>query len=376
VILGGGIAGCATALALCQRGIGDILIVEAGAYDTFQIGECIPPETRLLLEDLQIWQDFLNEKHEPCLGSRSAWGSDIIGYNDFLLNPHGTGWHLDRRKFGAFLAQTAVQRGAELRSGTRFVAAKSMAEGGLELELKTGQGSQRIHAEFVADATGPRSCLAKTMGARPLLHDRLIWIGVVMDCPVAPEFSQLTMLEAAEAGWWYAARLPGERMLVAAITDAETNGLAMLHQPERWLSCLEKTVHMAVWLSGCSRSKSHPIAIRAAPSFLLDRVHGSNWLAVGDAACAYDPITSQGIYKALHDGMQSAAAIADHSAGVVDAFGEYQASIVARFTDYLANRNYLYDLEQRWPSSPFWRNRRFPPAITSSPSPPWRRSPA
>jgi flavin-dependent dehydrogenase len=76
-------------------------------------------------------------------------------------------------------------------------------------------------------------------------------------------------------------------------------------------------------------------------------------LAVSDTACAYDPITSHGIYNALHDGTRSATAIADHSAGVVDAFGEYQASIVARFTDYLANRNYLCDLEQRWPSSLF-----------------------
>lgn len=360
VVLGGGIAGCATALALCRRGIDDILIVEAGSYDTFQIGECIPPETRLLLEDMQIWQDFLKEGHETCLGNRSAWGSDVIGYNDFLLNPHGTGWHLDRRKFGAFMARRAMQQGAELRSNTRFVSAECVGEGGLELELKTEQGARRVHAQFVVDATGPRFCLAKAMGAKSILHDRLIWIGVVFESPSSPEVSQFTMLEAAETGWWYAARLPGERIIVAAVTDGETNELAMLHRPERWLSGLKKTVHMAAWLHGCARSDSHTTAIRVAPSFLLDRVHGGNWLAVGDAASAYDPITSQGIYKALHDGVQSAVAIADHLAGAVGAFDDYQAAVVSRFADYLANRNDLYDLEQRWLSSPFWRNRKRP----------------
>jgi len=91
---------------------------------------------------------------------------------------------------------------------------------------------------------------------------------------------------------------------------------------------------------------------------VLDKVYGSDWVAVGDAASAYDPITSQGIYKALSDGLQSAAAITDHLNGALDPFAVYQASVVARFTEYLQHRNYFYDLEKRWPSSPFWRNRR------------------
>ncbi len=49
VILGGGPAGCATALALRRRGVSGILIVEAGDYNTIRVGESIPPDTRLLL---------------------------------------------------------------------------------------------------------------------------------------------------------------------------------------------------------------------------------------------------------------------------------------------------------------------------------------
>jgi hypothetical protein len=61
------------------------------------------------------------------------------------------------------------------------------------------------------------------MGAMPLLHDLLLWIGALLDRPATPDFSRLTMLEAAEDGWWYAANLPGERVVVAGITDAENN---------------------------------------------------------------------------------------------------------------------------------------------------------
>ena len=53
-MLGGGIAGCAAALALGDRGIDDVLVVEAGTYDGFQVGETIPPDTRLLLERLRL----------------------------------------------------------------------------------------------------------------------------------------------------------------------------------------------------------------------------------------------------------------------------------------------------------------------------------
>ncbi len=105
VILGGGPAGCTTALALRRRGISRILVVESSHYEASRIGESIPPDTRILLEELEIWEDFLAEKHEPCLGSCSSWGDDELGYNDFLFNPHGNGWHLDRRGFDAFLAR-------------------------------------------------------------------------------------------------------------------------------------------------------------------------------------------------------------------------------------------------------------------------------
>ena len=113
-ILGGGPAGCATALALRQQGISRILVVESGFYQNIRVGESIPPDTRVLLEKLGIWSDFLKEEHEPCLGSCSSWGHDRLGYNDFLFNPHGNGWHLDRRRFDALLARKAEETGVTL----------------------------------------------------------------------------------------------------------------------------------------------------------------------------------------------------------------------------------------------------------------------
>jgi flavin-dependent dehydrogenase len=103
----------------------------------------------------------------------------------------------------------------------------------------------------------------------------------------------------------------------------------------------------------------------AAPSFFLDEVGGQGWLAVGDAASAYDPISSQGIYKALADGARAGEAIAASLGGSNIGLDEYRLSIASRFQQYLANRNFFYGLEQRWPKSDFWTRRQARTAVSA-----------
>jgi len=287
-----------------------------------------------------------------------VWGDDAVGYNDFLFNPHGTGWHLDRRRFDRFLAQQAAEGGAELRCGATFAGADRIGAGGFVLRLALDDGSQQLaRARFVVDATGSRSRFARRMGARQRFHDRLSYVAAFLTLPAASEFSRLTMLEAVDYGWWYAARLPDDRLTVAVASDPEIVKQAALHVPERWLARLKQTRHIARELAGCHFGAKGNV-VRIAPSFVLDNACGEDWLAVGDAAAAYDPISSQGIYKALLNGLQAAEVIATWLGGDAGALGAYHALIVAGFADYLQNRNYFYELEQRWPSALFWRRRR------------------
>jgi flavin-dependent dehydrogenase len=360
VILGGGPAGCAAALALGLRGVVPVLIVEAGGYEGARVGDITPPPPRLLLERLGVWDDFLSGRHEPCLGSCSSWGDNDLGYNDFLFNPHGNGWHLDRRRFDALLASKAAEGGAELAAGTTFVGAEQRGVEGFELRLRTHEGDERsVRARFVMDATGSHCRFARSMGASQLFHDRLLYSAAFMIAPPDSGFPRLTMLEAVEYGWWYAARLPGGRVAVGVATDPEIVKSKALHTREGWSARLKKTTHLSRALDGCDFVEGE-ILVRTAPSFLLDRACGGNWLAVGDAASAYDPISSQGIYKALLDGLKAAEVVNAKLAGHVgDApSADYQAYVAARFADYLKNRNYFYGLERRWLSSPFWSRRR------------------
>lgn len=358
VVAGAGPAGAATALALRRRGLGRVLLAEAGDFAAVRIGESLPPATRLLLERLGIWQDFLAEGHEPCLGSCSLWGGDTPGYNDFLLDPHGHGWHLDRRRFDAWLARQAAAAGAELWEHAHCDGAEPLPGGGFTVRLATGDGPRTVTAGFLVDATGSRARLARSLGARRRFHDRLCYVADFLALPAGAAMSRLTLLEAVEHGWWYAARLPGRRVAVAFASDAGTVQREGLHRREVWRARLGETrllapeLAEAVPAAGDGDGNGDRLAVRPALSCRLDRPCGRGWLAVGDAASCCDPISSQGIYKALLDGLEAADAVA---AG--QALDGYATAVAHRFEEYLEVRDHFYGVERRWPETPFWRRR-------------------
>lgn len=352
-VIGGGPAGCAAALALLQRGVSDVLLVEAGTYDAPRVGESIPPDTRMLLDRLGVLEDFLEEEHDRCYGSCSSWGADELGYNDFLLNPRGTGWHLDRRRFDAFLAERTAARGVRVRTGARVLGARG-EPGGVRLELREADGTRRtVRAGFVVDATGHRAAVAKALGAKTRLHDRLICVYGFFELAPGSHFRRLTLLEAVEEGWWYAARLPGDRLAVAFASDGDVIRRRGLRMAGPWRAFLSATRHLRPALVGC-RLASESLEVWPVFSSVLEPPAGERWVAVGDAASAYDPISSQGIYKALLDGTEAGAALAGEDGGI----GGYADAVHRRFTTYLAHRRHFYDLETRWPDAPFWRRRR------------------
>lgn len=377
-IIGGGPAGCATALALKQQGISKILVVESGRYETIRIGESIPPDTRILLDELGILEDFLQENHETCFGSCSSWGSDSLGYNDFLRNPYGNGWHLDRRRFNAFLAQKAVESGVELYCGTRVRSCRTHPEG-FQLQLVGEEKQTRtIAARFLVDATGTRARFAKSLGARKLFLDKLICAIAFFELPPSSHFSKLTLLEAVEYGWWYVAKLPNNRLATVVASEPSIIKETGLHRMDNWLTYLKETKYISKELTDCSAidkvrvfsldepkrhqtelpGKEREPMVCTAPSFRLDRSTGNGWLAVGDAASAFDPISSQGIYKALWDSLKGAKAIASYLHGDSRGLEEYESLITSRFDNYLTQRNYFYQMERRWSASPFWQRRQ------------------
>ena len=357
-ILGGGPAASAAALALLRVCNLRVCIVEPGQRQPFAVGESIPPDARLDLERLGVWDRFAADAHQPCLGSCSAWGSDELGYNDFVLNPYGPGWHLDRPQFNRMLLDQAVSNGATLVRGSRFAGQPQAIDHGCVLSLlERRSGTTRtVSARFVIDATGHSAAFARTMGARRVTRDRLTVVCGFFDGGAATSPSRLTLLEAEQDGWWYAAAIPNDELIVAFTTDANTVRQAGLKRPGAWLARCLRTRHVACRLDRC-RFLPGSLTIRTASSSILRPAAGRHWFAVGDSAATYDPISSQGIQKALADGSRAANAVLTAACGATGSDAEYVAGTEAAFREYEENRSYFYGLETRWPDSPFWRRR-------------------
>lgn len=362
VVIGGGPAGCATAIALQQLGITNVLVAEASDYSQPRIGESIPPDTRGLFSRLGIWQAFEREGHEPSMGSYSSWGSNTLGFNDFLFNPRGHGWHLDRLRFDQFLVNEARLRGITVCSKMPFKNVHTVATANEKYPLQiTFANNQQVGARFIVDATGRAAKVARRLGASRKVDDNLVCVAAYFEhANTAQQNSQhatrMTLLEAVKDGWWYTARLPNNRTIAAIASDQEIIQKKQLNQKEHWYSALKNTQHLYEALG----QPVMPTVLQAwvAPSVLLNPPAGNHWLAVGDAASAYDPISSQGIYKALQNSLEAAPAIHQWLSGNSQGLLDYRQQVGEQFISYLEQRAYFYNLEQRWSNEDFWRKRQ------------------
>jgi flavin-dependent dehydrogenase len=357
VIIGGGPAGAAAALSLRRHAPAlSVALVERSAYDAPRVGETLPPTAQTVLEQLGVWERFVREGHVPAYGTCAAWGSDELFDNEFIYHPAGRGWHLDRRRFDRMLAHEAADRGVTVYSGHTFNGSRRDGNGWL-LNAQAGRGSEvGVEAAFVIDATGRRAAFAGQRGVRKVLHDRLLGVAVTFGTRDAEPFTDTyTLVEAWEEGWWYSALLPEGKVAVFCMSDADIVKRRGLNSKDAWLGLLERNRHTKGRVRGAAPLGA-PTA-HAAHTQRLERVTGDGWLAVGDAATTFDPLSSQGILKGLRSGVLASYAVADYSKGTSAGLEKYEALASREFRDYLDARADFYGRERRWEASPFWLRR-------------------
>src|SRR6185295_11868055 len=124
---------------------------------------------------------------------------------------------------------------------------------------------------------------------------------------------------------------------------------------EQWWELAALAPHTAGRIAGLM-PREEP-SLHSASSQRLDVCAGDGWLAVGDAASTFDPLSSQGVMNAVQSGIHASRAICRHLSGDLRAVSGYGAALARAYNDYLDQRAAYYALEQRWPDSPFWRCR-------------------
>jgi flavin-dependent dehydrogenase len=321
-------------------------LIEQSAYESPRVGETLPPEIRVSLTRLGVWEQFLASDRLESHGIRSAWETPVARHRDFIYNPYGCGWHVDRVRFDAMLACAAARAGAEFLPSARITGVHHETDGHWRFDVTQEGTVLTLCGRMLIDATGRKASIVRKLGFRGHVVDRLI--GVMALLPRS-DAAQWTLIEAVENGWWYSAPVPGDRMVFAYMTDSD------LWRKSCWLDFL-KSAPLTFERAAVMQSV-RPIRVVSAASVLRQPVVGPNWIAAGDAALAFDPLSGLGVHKAMESGFRSAEAIARYLEGDSTGMVEYERWTLESFRSYLATRHQFYSSVERWPGSPFWERR-------------------
>jgi flavin-dependent dehydrogenase len=359
-VIGGGPAGAVAARVLARAGI-NVLLVDARPPTEFRVGESLVPAARNILLELGMWERFLGSGHVPCYGNVAAWGSSELVEMDFIRSPYGHGWHLDRTRFDLTLQDMAAEAGATICKPARPTWFRRR-ETTWRVALQTLQGCREVNATWLLDCSGRSHRIARDLGLTRHYADRLLafYARFRSDPHAMVDQDACTLVESAPQGWFHTALLPSGERLVTCFTDAGTPWAKEATSQEGFLALIQDTVHIS------RKLESHGYTTAAKPqptdarSSRLERFHGEGWLAAGDAAIAFDPLSSQGILSALYSGLKAAGAVIRVLAGDRDALLQYDVSILKLYTQFLRDRRLYYGVERRWPESLFWKTRREP----------------
>ena len=376
-IIGAGPAGAATAITLAKFGQ-RVLLIDEQISAKFKLGESLPPASIGMVKHFLGEPEGLEDQSLGLFktaGNISLWATEQENITDFFFTSSGYGLCVERLAFDEALRSRAVAAGANLLKGVRFQSCERVTNHSFNwrLNLTSQAQSQQYHARYLVDCSGRRAVVAKMLGVPTVENNDQLFAYAQWFSLCSKDDDRYTRIEASPQGWWYTNRLPytvGDecKRVVVFHTDKDLPVARMAACREGFKQLLNASLETGILLHTKGYQPSG--AIRGAPanSQRLQEFCGDAWMAVGDAAQAYDPLSSQGIDKALrtasHAGHMIHYALTDCSEGsgelgiqnaYIDQYNQQQQQL---WQTYLSQRNYYYGIQTRWSDQPFWQRRQ------------------
>lgn len=314
--------------------------------------EVICPDVKQELQLFGLARDVIPALGRVCHAISASWGAPTPFVQSFFGHPYGDSLIVERQSFDTRLLQFAVAAGARVVDGTFGGAVHDGIQ--WRVTCHDASGAHVFTSRLLVDATGRSAAVARTIGSVPILCDRLIGISAVI-----PQSSpSLLQVIASREGWWYAIPLVTGETFACLITDADIARDLNATTISDWMSLARRA------LPEQPQTRPATLGVYACHSAVLQHM-GEHWLAVGDAAASYDPLSAVGVLHALRSARCAANAITRLLDGDTRSLGSYAAQERHAFVTYLHHRAKQYGLERRFSDQPFWERRNRIPMMAA-----------
>lgn len=341
VILGAGPAGAAVALGLRRLGYAVTLVSE---WRRFAALEGVSLRVLEALRGAGL-HHALSEAALPSQRQVNWNGQQHAQNVEFLL---------DRPTFDRGLREDLRLAGVELVEG-RVLSVQSAASGH-RIDI---DGRQALAADFLVEARGRQApALGKGLRGPETVSLLNRWQG-------APG-NTASAVESLEDGWaWMARRADGQCYWQWTV-DVSSAGLPGKAQLLDYCRQRRQDSAVARAFFGDEPEADLRLHARSSTAILSPQVCGDNWIRVGDAAMAVDPLSGNGIFQSLSSALQAPTVIntllrKPERAALARRF--HQQRVEQLFLRFARIGRDFYADEARWPDQPFWQVRlRWPDA--------------
>ena len=349
IIVGKGIAGLVVSLLLKRKNIPHILLDRSTSRKQIALGETLPPSALQLLQSLGLLDLFESNSLHRTHGYQSAWGSSLIAdHNFFFHSPFQHGLKINKQSLEQAL------EGLTLENIIRFekMTAVRLMDQGITVELQNDRGPILVHGKCLVEATGRNRAVLKLLGIGNTEFDELTAYSCHLPRRDHPKIKHSVFVESFEHGWGIVSRLSDEMQVMSLFSRRRVGIHKELKDYSRWSTILFRTAHLRHFLSDATGIR---VVGGDAGTSRATQLTGKCWLATGDAAIAFDPLSSHGITNAIYTAQRAVKAIVHHLSDADEKhFREYAESLSAIFATYLGTRYELYQRERRWPKAAFW----------------------
>lgn len=360
VVAGGGPAGSTIAARLAAFGY-RVVLLEKRRFPRHQIGESLTPAILPLLDFLGVRAEVEAAGFLRMAGHSVCWGSAAPRTAYYSPDRRRRGFQCVRATFDRILLDRARQAGVRVLEGQPV---RDVAEGPQGVRVRYGQGV-RIHAAFCVDATGRAGvCARRGLRQRDTVFRTLALTGYWRHAagPAGADFAN-TLLEAYPHGMVWSVPLQTGLRNVTLLIDWHRGAASMRGRlRDFYVAELRHAGYVSGLLSAALLVTGPHVfdaSLYTARGFTT-----RHSLLAGDAGMTIDPLSSEGVRKALASAVSGAAvvntilrrpAMRSHAAAL------YDTAQRDTYDDHYRQSVRYHAEEGRWPESPFWQRRRGAP---------------